>query len=186
MVEAKSRCPLVAAYGIEVEMTPKTMPPTRPTTSGPSAPPVVVNRPSSRPRNTPSHAPETTPPPMTLRPGEPTEHALDLHQIDADDGHVLHRELPVGQVVDRALRLGVGRVRADRPARRRRRQRLPPGDSSCRKGFVIVLFCSSSDRLRQRSGTRHLPACRGHRVGDERCRIGPWCASCPPRAPWPR
>ena len=57
------------------------------------------------------------------RPREPAGHALDLHEVDADDRHLLDGELLVRQVVDGALRLGVGGVRADGPALRRGRQR---------------------------------------------------------------
>ncbi len=79
--------------------------------------------PSTRPKKTPSHAPETMPPPITLAHVKPTENSLDLHQVNADDRDVLNREFLIGEVIDCALRLGVGGVRPDGPSRRRCRQR---------------------------------------------------------------
>ena len=75
--------------------------------------------PSTRPKKTPSHAAGDDAATDHLGPRQPTENSLDLHQVNADDRDVLNREFLIGEVIDCALRLGVGGVRPDGPSRRR-------------------------------------------------------------------
>ena len=101
-------------------------------------------------------------------PGQPAGDPFDLHQVDADDRHLLHRELLIGQVVDGALRLGVGRVGADRPALRRRGQpggRAAPRRRAARRG---------TGSLSGLEGTGHgaIVLCRADGARP-RCRLAP-------------
>ena len=68
---------------------------------------------SSTPTNRPNQAPLAAPAIGRPAPGQPAEHVLDHLEVGADDRHVLHRELLVGEEVDGALRLDVGVVGAD-------------------------------------------------------------------------
>ena len=100
--------PRAIAYGIAEVIKPKNTPATRPVTSAPHG--LGLKKPRIRPMNRPSHAPGQHATAEHLGPGQPAGDPFHLHQVDADDGHLLHRELLIGQVVDGALRLGIGRV----------------------------------------------------------------------------
>ena len=93
MVELKSLVPRAIAYGMAEVIKPKMTPATTPVSS--DAHGLGLKNPQheadedTEPRAGDHAATED------LRPGQPLGDALDLHQVDADDRHVLHRELLV-------------------------------------------------------------------------------------------
>ena len=89
IVELKSRVPRAIAYGTAELIKPKNTPATRP----------VVNAPRVGAEE-PQHQADEKPQPGAgdhttaehLRPGQATGDPFDLHQVDSDDCHLLHRE----------------------------------------------------------------------------------------------
>ena len=120
MVELKSLVPRAIAYGTAEVIKPKNTPATRPVTS--AAHGIGAEEAEHQPDEQAEPGPAEHATAEHLGPRQPAGDPFDLHQVDADDGHLLDRELLVGEVVDGALRLGVGGIGPDRPALGRRRQ----------------------------------------------------------------
>lgn len=94
MVELKSLVPRAIAYGTAEVISPKNTPATRPVTSADHG--LGLKNPSTNPMNRAQPGATQHAATKHFGPGQPACDPFNLHEVHANDGHLLDRELLFG------------------------------------------------------------------------------------------